>query len=314
MASPSRRTRSVPQSTVLPAQPVEFVSNMLFPPTGTVFSDGAVLTPGVHSFSRPGSQQATLLIAGNAQTSAGTVGPQIEQVGGKTCCRVSTTTGLQSQWWRPSVWMPSFDDATFNPGAFLDPGSVVAVIDFEVACFQVAHVAGSEDVTGFWFQPRTAVVQPLVANQAPAGSVGGGGFGVALNDDGAGNNEWEFISYRNVGPPPLQFVLRVPIGAAFVPDVRDWTLFRWTIVSAASGRPATMTLEVNGTGVPGLIGKVFDNVFPGGLFTPEGLQPGIPVGFILGQALGVMGGVGYRYRLFGRFGRFTADGVEVQPI
>lgn len=295
----------MPISIALPAPNIEFYGSFSYP-TGlpTAILGTALAVNDTNSRSRPKTNQLTTGIASIISTAgAGVIGPRAEVVADRICCRVSSTATVQGDGWKTDLWAPSFDAGTFNPGALLEPPSVVAIWDIHVAAFQTAFVAGSADRTGFGFIPLI-----LLATPYPDSTLGGaaptGGFAIYLNDDGGGNNQWEFVSYDAV-PATL---LRVPIGPAIIPDVTLWSSFRFTIVSAAAGRPAELSLEVNRTSIVGVTGIAFDDVV---LMRPNTLAA-FASGFTLGQSLAPMGGAGYRYSLFARFGRFNAAGEELQ--
>lgn len=301
----------MPLSTSLPAPSIEFYSDLIFPEAGAALRSGDSLNFTNQSKSRPGTQQAVTPVAAiGFFTSGGVVGPDFEQVGGRTCCFVSSTTGFQSNGFKPETWQPGYDAAGFNPGAYYDPGSVVAIIDFHVAATSALFTGTLPDTTGFWFIPRFDLfTQPSIAAASPGSGFPNeidGGFGIAMNDDGAGNNRWEFVSFT--GAPVI--LAREIIPASSVPDVTAWSTFRFTIVGAASGRPASLSLEANGVPVDGVQGLEFDDVT---LMRPNTLQA-LSLGFYFGQALGPMDGEGYRFRVYARFGRFTASGAEMQAV
>lgn len=295
-----------PLSTQLPAQQIEFASDFLYPLCGQDHRQAGVANSQLLSNSSPANTQTpNNQVAGiGVFLSAGAVFDLFE-FGGRTCVRVTSTVGQQATGFIPIVWHAGYDAAAFNPGAFYAPDSVVATIDFHVAASSAVFAVGSADVTGFWFQPRVTA-QPNFASGSPGGGTFRGGFGVGLNDDGAGGNQWEYIAYDTV-PNILQ---RTVIGAAIIPDVTDWTTFRFTIIAAQSGRAATMSLAVNGIAIVGVQDLAFDDVT---LFRPATLTAGA-IQYAFGQSLGPMGGEGYFYAIYARFGRFTTGGAELQAI
>lgn len=297
----------MPLSTSLPAQPIEFASDLLYPTCGQDQTQGASSNPANVATSSPGNTQTPVNAVAGVGGVLGAGGVfDLFEFGGRTCVRASTTVNLQSQGFRPIVWQAGYDAAEYNPGAFYEPESVVASIDFHVAATS-ALFAGGADVTGFWFQPRHDIfTQPSMAAAAPGGASALGGFGVGLNDDGGGNAQWEYIAYDGV-PNILQ---RTAIGSAIIPDVTEWTTFRFTIIAAASGRAATVSLAVNGVDVVGVQDIPFDDVT---LFRPNTLEANA-LQWYFGEALGPMAGDGFFFAIYARFGRFTTTGAELQSV
>jgi len=297
----------MPLSTSLPAQPIEFASDLLYPTCGQDARQGGNPLLAQFTTSSPANTQTPVNFEAGLASVLGAGGTfELQELGGRTCVRTTSTVNTVAAGFRPLAWQAGYDAAAFNPGAFYEPDSVVASIDFHVAATS-ALFAGGADVTGFWFQPRHDVfTQPNVAAAAPGGGSALGGFGVALNDDGGGGAQWEYVAYDGA-PTILQ---RTPIGAAIVPDVTDWTTFRFTIIAAASGRAATMSLAVNGVDIVGVQDLLFDDVT---LFRPNTLEA-LALQWFFGQALGPMAGAGFFFALYARFGRFTTTGAELQAV
>lgn len=299
----------MPLSTSLPAAQVEFASDFLYPTCSQDLRQGGSANESQVSTSSPGNTQTPDNSVGGV---GGTLGAgstrELFELGGRTCVRTTTTVNFQAGGFRPIVWQPGYDAAAFNPGAFYEPESVVASIDFHVALTSGAFPGGaSVDLNGFWFQPRFDIfTQPNLATGAPGGLGPLGGFGVAFNDDGGGNSQWEYIAYDQV-PNILQ---RTVIGAAIVPDVTAWTTFRFTIIAAQSGRAATMSLAVNGIDIAGVQDVPFDDVT---LFRPNTLEVEA-LNWYFGQCLGPMNGDGFFFAIYARFGRFTTTGAELQAV
>lgn len=291
----------MPQSTVLPPPKIDFDFDFLYPQAALGLQPPAALFVG-NSQRRPIDSQNNAIPDGPVATftGGGSVAPRAINFGGRIGAEVRSTVNTQSAGWRPSMWMPAFDDTEFNPGAKLDPASVVGIFDWNVAATSALFAAGSADITGIWYQTKFAGEFAFAEGTPPSGNPAGG-FGVALNDDGAGNNRWEFISYTGAGV----VLARIPIALA---DVTIWNQFRFEIISAASGRPATLSLFANST--PIVDAQEFDDVV---LLKPATAKA-TALGFKFGQCLGPMGGEGLIFTLYGRFGRYTSAGVELQGV
>lgn len=293
----------MPQSTLLPAQAVEFRREGWYPKRGRGRLAGAALNTAQFTRVKP----ANLSVAYNEPAGFGNLGgdPILAVRNGRPCARSTTAAATFARGWSCGWWNPGWDAAAFNPGALLDPLSVVLALDFNVACSQAAFVAGTGDISGFWWIPSEQGAPNFF--QATPGSGSGiqrGGWGLALNDDGAGNNQWEFVSFDG---GPVNVVQRTPVPVA---DVTDFNRFRFQLISAASGRPATLTLLANGSAVAGLDGKEFDDVT---LFRPATLTS-VAIRWAWGVVLGDMGGAGFDYDIYWRTGRFTPDGQQVQAV
>lgn len=298
----------MPISTALPSPSIEFYGDFRYP---NMQVNTQVLTACAvgNSFVRrhPATGQGPTTVAPIISTaSGGTVGPQFSALGGRPAAFITTAGGVAGAGFAPDLFQTGFDAGDWNVGALYAPDSVVAVWDFHVACTTTVFAAGTADETGFWFVPLIPLQTSFPA--ATPGGVGAfsGGFGIALNDDGGGGNQWEFISYDTT-PTILQ---RTAIGAAIIPDVTLWSSFRFTIVGAASGRPAEVSLEVNRTSIVGVQGVPFDDVT---LFRPNTLDA-TASRFCVSHTLGAMGGAGYNFSMYARFGRFTAGGEEIQGV
>jgi hypothetical protein len=141
----------------------------------------------------------------------------------------------------------------------------------------------------------------------PAASVNGGGFGIFLNDDGAGGVRCDYVAW--VGGVLFE---RVAVPLALVPDLARWSTFRFVLVSAF-GLNATLRLEVNGTT---LIEREFDGVtLPRPVdCNPDaiGWLPAHIMGAPWGGATPALGGMNLAWNWY--FGRFTPTGVEVMPL
>lgn len=293
----------MPLSTALPAPSIEFYGDFTYP-TGIVGAQVLTPCPADDAFSktRPESNQGPTQISGVITSGgSGVVGPNYAVVGGRPCV-INTSIGTPAgRAWRTDIWQPGWDPDAFNAGALLNPPSVVAVWDFHVAATALAFAAGTDDQTGFWFQPLIPVMGGFTVG-TPGGASPAGGFGIALNNN-AGPNRWEFVSYDD-GGAILQRTELV------VPDVTQWSSFRMTLISAAAGRAATLSLQVNRENVGDVQGLPFDDVV---LMRPNTLAAAA-TNFAVGQTLGPMGGEGLQFAIFARFGRFTASGEEIQGI
>lgn len=297
----------MPSSTVLPPQAVEFLREVWYPSLDRAnVNVGVGLNPSGFTDAREGDLSRTY----NNPAGKGDVGapqPQTAVVKGRMGARITTAATTHARGWAEGWWRAAWDPAGFNPGALLDPESVVFVVDFSVACTSPAFVPGTADVTGFWFAPKEVGSLGWTQN-CPGGGVNKrGGFGIGLNDDGAGANQWEFITWLdNAAGGAILSRQAIPVA-----DVTDWNTFRFIIVSAASGRPANLTVQANGTTAVDAI--PFDDVT---LYRPNTLFQSMfgqdSPGWAFGEALADMGGEGWTFTVRWRQGRFTPSGAQIQ--
>jgi len=296
----------VPISTALPSPSIEFYGSFRYP---TLLVNTQVLTDCVigntfcrrHPATGQGAKTVGPIIGSGG---GGVVGPRFSALGGRPGA-FTTTVGIPAAaGFAVDLWQTGYDAADFNEGSLYSPDSVVAIWDFHVATSS-AVFAGTADQTGFWFVPLIPL-QTSFPDSTPGGAGPTGGFGICLNDDGGGANQWEYISY-DAGGPVTQ---RVAIGAAIIPDVTLWSSFRFTIVGAAAGRPAEVSLEVNRASIAGVQGVPFDDVV---LFRPNTLNA-LASRFCVGQVFSGLAGAGIQFGVYARFGRFTAGGEEIQGV
>jgi len=296
----------MPLSTALPSPSIEFYGSFRYP---NMIVNAQVLTPcavgNVFSRRHGGIGQGPVTVAPIISAGgAGVVGPLFSALGGRPAAVVTTVAVPAAAGWTPDLFQPSYDPDAWNVGALYAPDSVVGIFDFHVACTS-ALFAGAADVTGFWFVPLIPL-QLGFTGTTPGGGSPSGGFGVGLNDDGGGGNEWQFISYDAAGT----ILQRTPVSAAIIPDVTLWSSFRFTVVGAGAGRPAEVSLEVNRTSIVGVQAVPFDDVT---LFRPNTLDA-TASRFCFCHTLGAMAGDGYNFSLYARYGRFTAGGEEIQGV
>jgi hypothetical protein len=219
---------------------------------------------------------------------------------GRACARSNTDpTAFIAQW--PS-WTPDYGPAAgITAGARTCDESVVAVFDIMLSLTSPLAVY-TPDTTGWWWVPtrNAATAIPNPEDCPPGAALPLGGFGVCVNNDGAGNAQLEFVCFNGA-----LVTLRIAAPAGSVPDITLWNSVRVLLVSAAAGREAFVSAWVNS--VPWIAAQAFDDVT---LFRPETVSaPTINFGLDFVQA----GSVSDIYQSVGaKFGRTTPSGQPYQ--
>lgn len=198
-------------------------------------------------------------------------------------------------------WFPAFGGG-FGAGAVAST-SAVAVLDFHLSLeFAAGGTPGwADDSAPIGFVPYCELLAWAGTAFPGGGTSEVGGFGVFCNDVG-GSPEYQWVSWTTGGG----ILERVALAVA---DVTDWNTFRFIIVTATPGNPATVALEINGT--PELTREFGTSV----LETPNQMASGstpplastlIPSGTTAGPDSDSV-----FFALTARWGRFTPAGVEV---
>lgn len=229
---------------------------------------------------------------------------RMEVRNGRPCIRASSTVGatqLGTGWVFP-WWMPGMGAAAgYNPGCQLNDGSVVGVFDCHSSLASAASVY-TDDQVGFYFAPH--VFGGTCILQAPTNAATLGGFGVFVEDDGGGNASWAYLSWDGVGPNVLE---RVAIPASVIPDVTDWSTFRFIIRSAGGGREPSLTVRCNGFDV--VVDREFGSAQLATLASLASSLGWVPYS-ILTDAAGT--GSAHFHAMNFKWGRFQPDGQEIQ--
>lgn len=311
----------MPLSTVLPPQAIEYTQRFFGP--NVSFNPGSAPGTVITEWERCGTRVTTALeaLASNQLQNGGWAGGYfaagsaaetriLTERLSRFCYLMSIGAGgtTRGSGARPPAWLPSFGPASsMAPGAQLLPDAVVMVWDWNVSINLAAATPGwADDTCPFMFLP---VGGAHTVATAPIGDPGGnhiGGFGVFLNNDGAGGARYEYVSWSTGAPGSV--LERVAVASSVVPDVADWNTVRFIIVGAASGREANVTVEVNGTTI------VSEREFGSAV-----LQR--PTAAVAG-ATGMAGAVAVRGtaddQLFWSWeckqGRFTPSGAELQAV
>lgn len=219
---------------------------------------------------------------------------------GRRCIRVAKPdAGLVASGWAPSDWFPSFDPAGENPGAFHLEASVVSTFTYNLA----AELAGAtpswpDDSTGFCFLPRSA---GTLSDEIPGGGAATttGGFGIFCNTDGVGGTQWEYVSWNTGAPGAVLRRVALP-----VPNIALMNSFRVIILGAASGRSASVEVQVNGvTLVTDTYGSATLQLPSAAAANATGLYNSFSIGTGTDALLLTM---------MARFGRYTPSGTEIQ--
>lgn len=292
----------MPVSIALPAQDVEFFRTIRFPAqliSGNDVGDNCELD-NTHVREFPGTSGDQLDISPRGGLTG--VAPFWAQVGGRPCAQRPTTIGNEGAVLKPLFWGPAFNADEWAPGAFLDPGSVVATFDIHACLGSAAFPGGAvEEESGFPFVNRGVPPAPMPPN-AVAGQAG---WGILVGDDGGGGAEFRHVAWN--GATVLQRV------ALAVADVTRWSTFRYTLISGGPSRPSGLSLEVNGSNVLAVQGIPFDGVsLPPTPFAVSGTVDSwgyVGPGYSSGPNMSPL-----NFRFLCRFGRFTAAGLEVQGV
>lgn len=298
----------MPLSTALPPQQIEVLDSYFFPAhpitaapgqnslaqlnwqmrneTTPVGEDGA-LYGGV------GGIGGTVMVAGNSFGSPGSV----------FSCRCITTVNSIGGGFQPPFARPSYGPASaWGAGAVTAPANVVSTYSVQWALTDASD-NWPQDTTGFTFVPFGNPMTSNFVDSLRVGSSPLNGFGLFFNPDGAGAAQVDYMAWS--GAAVLE---RVTVPAGTVSDATDWNSLTFAIISAGSGREATMSLTVNGVSI--VSGRVFgsaDLAFPGAV-DDRALQ------YAFGISATAGGGEGYYYLKYGYDGRFTPAGLEVQPF
>ena len=297
-----------PISTALPAPLVTVADSHIFavhdiaavPGTASLYQNNLK----VRNETAPAGEAATLYggiggVGSTAEVQADSGGAP----GNVFCTLVTTTVNSIGGGFMPAFARPSWGPASaWAPGAITGPGNVVGVYNISWALTTAAD-AWPIDTTGFtWIIDRAGAGVNFV-NSLRTGSAPRNGFGFFFNSDGAGAAVVEYVAW-DLGAA----VERIRATAAMVPDVQVWNSFRFVIISAAAGREATLDVSVNGFALG--TQKVFGSAalpFPTEVFADS-------LGYVTGFSASVGGGEGFFYNQSGYDGRFTPEGVEVQPF
>lgn len=306
----------MPQSTVLSSPPPRYDFEWEWPPYD-VSTDLDDLRSTSATQIRPSNLQRA---GGGVSLEAGVTAIQLggDNVGPNFNLNVangrlaSFLANENSQWaagYKLPWWAPLWDPLEANPGARIEPASVVAVIDWHFVCETEDWAGSTADASGFWFQPHRAA-QPGLAAGSPGGASPTGGFGIAINDDGSAKKSADFVAYNAAGV----VLQRTPLSIALF---ARWNVARFIIVSAVpGGAAATLSLEINGAPIVDVTSLEFDDVT---LLRPTTLFADA-LGFVCGLSWFAMGAAPFdpdaaiRFRLFGRHGRFLPNGLEAAEL
>lgn len=299
-------SRVTPISTALPPPTVEVVDSWYYPNRNVGDGVGAAIGFGGGAVQRNATVQATIAFgtygaSGGSGSTTELVGTaQVNQPDGRQeSMRVVTTVTANGQGVKPPFQKESYGPAAdWAPGAQQPPSNVVSVVG---VTFQNSDEVANwpDDTTGFSFSPNTGVITD---NLRP-GSLPFSGFGMFFNDDGGGGVELEYVSWLGAAT-----VERVPLTAGLVTDYSQWNSIRFITVSAAGGREAFVTIEVNSTRF------LIRNFGSGG-------SPDIPfpsaisataLHYVFGAVARLGGGAFYSFYAYGYDGRFTPSGEELQ--
>lgn len=297
----------MPESTALPSPDIEFFSRYDFPiltrdsGTGT----GWATTSNTFLKGRPPRARGGSSVASLAQVGGGGVVRVVDMaVGGRPCGLATSTVTEMGDYYVLNDWAAAYGGGAGQAaGSLLPPPAVVMVADLHIAATGAAYAGSPADTVGIYFFPSAGALQPWGPPGVWAASPSAGGFGVFLNDDGGGANEFQYVSSDAVPNITQRTTLAVP-------DVTLWSTFRFILRTALPGAPANLTLQVNGSTVAGVNGIPFDDVT---LFRPATLNANA-YGFAFAQTMGGMGGQGMRFALSMKFGRFTPSGQELQGV
>lgn len=297
-----------PLSTALPPPVVEAVDSWAYPMRSTGEGVGTGLQYSSHANQRNQTIQGTVSW-GSYGSSGGTGSSSIlaggggafQTGGGQEMCRVTTTVAAIGQGLKPPMQKESYGPASeWNPGASQPPGSVVSV--YGVTWRNSDGVANwPDDTTGFCFCPNTSVMTDVLRPAAAPQS----GFGLFFNDDGAGNAVVEYLSWLAAAT-----VERVTLPAGIVTDLTELNSMRFILVSAASGREASVTIEVNG--VTFLTRDFGSGGAPDIPLPAQGSATALHYVFANVALLG--GGAFYDFIAYGYNGRFKPNGQELQAF
>lgn len=294
----------MPQSIALPAPSIQFDSEYQFPVlvrtdqsgTGAAIANRAFFA-GRPRYEPPAADdELTPLISSGASTTG------FVELGGRAAARMQPV-GNEGYYFPLPTWEPATGPGTGQAaGSLLPPGWVVAVVDIHMAMQVTAYGGAVADRMGVFFIPDGGSLNPW---GPPGGgvAVAAGGFGIMVNNDGAGNNQYEYVSADAV-PNIIQRT------ALPVPDVRLWSTFRFIIRSSTPGAQGTVSLEVNGNPVAAVTALPIDDVT---IFRPNTLQAQAST-YALGWYGSTISPNQIRTAIYARFGRFTPDGQEVQGI
>lgn len=240
----------MPLSTALPAPSIEIISRFQGPRvTGDNWTNNKVNqnsgSPGqrltMHALQQPSNVLADL---GSEVMSHGGTDARYRwsAKGGRPAIRASTNNvgeGEAFPFW-PYGWLPWFNDTEVNPGARAPDESVVLSWTWWLA-LDLTTAPPNDDETMFGWLPNAPDAVTNIEDATLAGGLGGG-VGATLVDDGAGNAQWDWLSWNEAAE-----LERITIPASIIPDVTAWSSFRWIWQTAGSGAPASVKLEVNGT-------------------------------------------------------------------
>lgn len=296
----------MPQSTALPPQQVEIIDRWSFPATSKTQTDGSSIT---FDFQKV---RYSLVTDGNISS------PAIGGIGGAGTTQVRKGPGtrmavgvdangalasLGAGFFQSIPHAPFGPAADFNPGAILEPSSVVQVYNFHF-CVDAAGAAAPwpDDITGLAFIPFRFGV--TFVNNFRVGTAPQPGFGIFMNDDGGGATVPEYVAWSAAGAT----LERVNL-AAQVPDVEAWSTARFILVGATSGREASMRLIVNGTEVLAG-GRQFGSA---SLLRPDATDP-LATYYCAGFGINGAAGPELIFCMDGWNGRFTPEGEEIQSL
>ena len=313
----------MPISVALPAPSVEWESELY----GLAATNNPASTPAANISSATGARgmrpswSSDHLLDSN-QTAArsyvgwggrgGSVATTWFQRNGRPCYR-QTNTAANNQ--GEGISMPTAPiyygrSADIAPGALHPPNGVVWVVDFHVAVTLFGGVVPlwPNNKCGFFFLPLGNVNGFDIDTFMPTGATPAGGFAMFLNNV-AGAARWQYTAWAQ-GTGAILEQVTVPL--AQVPNVTDWSSFRFIIVSATSSHEARLTVQANGVDV--LSNREFGSAF---LQRPSVAAAGVASGangfvFCVGQQGSGVNSDTLFYNFDSRCGRFTPDGQEQQ--
>lgn len=228
-----------------------------------------------------------------------------EERHGRPAARSSSTAAVVGDGATPFGWFPSLGAASgIAAGSRQVPSSLVGVFTWNLSWNMGGAVPPwADDLVGVFFLPFVSTID---IRQVPGNATADvGGFGVFVNNDGAGGSQYEYVSWGSGSPGAI--LERVAIGSSIVPDIDDWSTVRFIIVGArAGGVEATMSLEVNS--MPVVTDREFGSAVLNRPTTAVAGAGGLVMCMNQGGPVATESWAQWHWK----FGRFTPAGAELQ--